>query len=244
MKVLITGDSHTGQLQLGMELLVRQGEWPQHIDLTINPLGGGHIFATPFFIDAGDYAELCNKDFRKQFQRFPPETIENTDVIYGLSGPLHTARVRRSRAWSEFVPAQFAVDETPVSNALLNQVILDDCQYLLKFIDVILRTGERLFVLEAPRPFRHDRALQSIRPEVFSYIDNYYRDFIKQELKLRNVPIIAVDPECYDDAGFMLECYRNPKEDDMHHGNSKFGELMMKKVLKFLLEQQSPNNPE
>lgn len=244
MKVLITGDSHAGTLQRGRKLLVSKGEWPEQVDLMIQPFGGGHIFPTPFFIDKGDHAEICNKDFRKQFKRFPPEKMENGDVIYGLSGPLHTARIRRSRAWSEFVPTQFAVDEAPISNALLNKVILDDCQYLLKFIDVILRTQKKLFVVEAPRPFKHDSALTSIRPEVFSYFDNYYRGLIKQELKLRNVPVIAVGPECYDEDGFMLECYRHPREDDMHHGNAEFGELMMKKVLEFLLEQQFPNNPE
>ena len=139
MNVLITGDSHAGILQRGKDLLISKEEWPQEIDLTIRPLGGGHIFPTPFFIDKGDHAEICNIDYRKQFKVFPPEKLANSDVIYGLSGPLHTARVRRSRAWSEFVPSQFAVDETPISIALLNRVILDDCHYLLKFMATNLR---------------------------------------------------------------------------------------------------------
>lgn len=238
MKVLITGDSHTGALHLAQKDMISKDEWPDQIDLTIKPLGGGHIFPTPFFIDRGDYAEISNLKYRKQFNRFPPLKEKNSDVIYGLSAPLHTARIRRRRAWSEFVPSQFAAQEVPLSNQLLRRVILDDCHYLLKFIDIILRTQNKVFVIEAPRPFKHDNSLTIIRPEVFIYVDAYYRDIIKQELKHRNVPIIEVTPECYDDAGFMLERYRNPNEDDMHHGNVEFGELMMKKVLKFIQDGQ------
>lgn len=235
MKVLITGDSHTGALKSGQNILINKGDWPKQIDLTIQPFGNGKFFSTLFFFDKGDYAKICNPEYQKRFERFPPIDLENSDVIYGLSGPLHTLRVLRHRAWSEFVPAPFTTNESPVSNALLNQIIQDDCQYLLKFIDIILRTQKKLFVIEAPRPFKHNNSLKVIRPEVFSYVDSYYRDFIRRELKLRNIPIISVNPDCYDESGFMLECYRSPKEDDMHHGNAEFGELMMKKILDFLI---------
>lgn len=235
MKVLITGDSHTGPLKSGQNLLISKGEWPQRIDLTIRPLGNAKFFPTPFFVDKGDYAEIRNLTYRKQLERLPLLEIANSDTIYGLSGPLHTSRVLRNSAWSNFVPSQFALNEAPVSNALLHQTILDDCQYLLKLIDIIVRARKKLFVIEPPRPFKHNKSLKVIRPEVFSYVDGYYRDFIKQELKLRNIPIISVSPDCYDESGFMLECYRSPKEHDMHHGNAQFGELMMKKILDFLI---------
>ncbi len=236
MRVLITGDSHTGALLRGKQLLENKNEWPQQVNLTIRPLGRSMINATPFFVDRGDHAEIRNEEYRKRFKRFPPANMEKINVIYGLSGPLHTSRVLRHQAWSEFVPAPFTTNESPVSNALLNQVIQNDCQHLLKFIDIILRIRKKLFVIEAPLPFKH--AAKNIRPEVFTYVDSYYRNFIKQELKLRKVPLIAVDSECYDESGFMLECYRSPKENDMHHGNAEFGELMMKKILKFLLNEQ------
>lgn len=241
MQVLITGDSHTGVLERAKNLLIKKNEWPEQIDLTVKPLGGGYIFSTPFFIDRGDHAEICNPEYREQFDRFPPAEMDNTEVVYGLAGPLHTGRVRRSKAWSKFVPSQFAVNETPVSNALLRQVILDDCQYLLKFIDIILRTRKKIFVIEAPKPFRHDSSLNSTRAEVYSYIDSYYREVISQELSLRKVPIIKVSAECYDEKGFMLERYRNRRKSDMHHGNLEFGELMMKNILDFLLNEQKPD---
>jgi len=231
MQVLITGDSHTATLKKGMELLVSKGDWPQQVDLTIRPLGNAKFLPTPFFVDKGNYAEICNPEYNRRFKRFPPQKMVKSDVIYGLSGPLHTARIRRHEAWSEFVPTQFVINETPISNALLDQSIRDDSRYLLEFIDVILRTQKNFFVIEPPRPFKH--SVKSIRADVFNYVDNYYRDFIKQELKHRNVPIIAVDPECYDEAGFMLKSYENGN--DPHHGNAEFGELMMKKILDFLL---------
>lgn len=235
MKVLITGDSHTGALKSGQNLLVSKGEWPEEIDLTISFFGNAKFFPTPFFVDKGDYAEICNVEYRKQYARFPPPKWGECDVVYGFSGPLHTLRVSRSQAWSKFVPASLVVNEAPISNALLHRAILDDCRYLLGFIDIILRTSKKLFVIEPPRPFKHHRTLKLIRPDVFSYVDRYYRDFIKQELSARNVPIIEVSPECYDEEGFMLDCYRHLNEKDMHHGNAEFGELMMKKVLDFLL---------
>ncbi len=91
-------------------------------------------------------------------------------------------------------------------------------------------------MIESPRPFKH--SLKLIRPEVSNYVDCYYRNFIEQELKLRNVPIIAVSPELYDEAGFMLERYRNFNEKNRYNGNAEFGQSMMKKILKFLLNEQ------
>ena len=104
MTVIITGDSHTGALEKGRQLLADRGDWPELVDMTIKPLGGGHIFPTPFFIDRGDHAEISDLQFRKRFKRLPLSGSANSDVIYGLAGPLHTARLRRRRAWSEFVP--------------------------------------------------------------------------------------------------------------------------------------------
>ena len=235
MKVLITGDSHTAALKGGQNLLISKGMWPQQVDLTIRPLGNGKFFTTPFFTDKGDYAEICNPEYRKQFIRFPPAEMESSDVIYGLSGLFHTGGLRRHQTWTEFSPFHIANQEYPVSNALLRQVIRDKTQYLLKFVDIILQNQKKLFVIEAPKPFRHTKSVNPIRTEVISYVDHYYRDFVKQELRLRNVPIITVSPECHDEAGFMLERYRSPKENDMHHGNAEFGQLMMKKILKFLI---------
>ncbi len=237
MNVLITGDSHTAALKNGQNLLISHGEWPQHIDLTVKPLGSAEFFPTPFFVDKGDYAEINNVEFCKRFKQFPPADHKNSSIIYGFSGLFHTAGIRRHPAWTKFAPAHLIRDESPVSNTLLRRTIQDRTQYLLKFVDIILRTTDRLFVIEAPKPFRHAKALQTIRPEVISYIDGYYRELVKLELKARNIPIIALGSECYDEAGFMHEQYRHANNKDQHHGNAEYGRIMMKKILDFIINQ-------
>jgi hypothetical protein len=112
--------------------------------------------------------------------------------------------------------------------------MLDDYSYQLGLIDIILRTQDNFFVVESPRPFRHDTCLKFIKPEVLLYVDSFYRNSVKQELKLRNVAIIELNTDCYDDEGFMLDRFRHPNEDDVHHGNADFGELMIKNVLNYL----------
>jgi hypothetical protein len=239
MKVLITGDSHLGALKGGLGLLKQNGEWPQQIDLNIRPLGIATFANTPFFIDKGSYAEIYHPEYRKNFKRFPPWHLKNSDVIFGFSGPLHTARIRWQPDWSKFVPTQLVINEAPVSNALLEHLIYDDCRYLLAFIDIILRTNKRLFVIEAPRPFEHALNSKKTRPDVFIFIDNYYRDFMRRELMLRNVPVVSVSPDCYDSKiGFMFEHYRHPDPKDLYHANAQYGEIMMENVLKLLLNEQ------
>lgn len=173
MKVLITSDSHTGALKHGQNLLTSRGRWPQQVDLTIQSFGNGKFLSTPFFIDKGDYAEICNPEYQQRFERFPPIDLENSDVIYGLSVLFHTAGLRRHNAWAEFAPSLLAFNTSPISNTLLRQAIKDRTQYFLKFIGIILHSEKKFFVIVAPKPFRHATALKLIKPEVLSYIDGY-----------------------------------------------------------------------
>jgi hypothetical protein len=239
MKVLIIGDSHTAALEKGKKLLAEKSKLPDGIKLDIRCLGNHRIMRTPFFIDRGDYAEICNDEYRKQYNFFPPLSLKHDmeNVVYGLSGLLFPGSVI---SWlSKFAaPSQLVLNEIPVSNALLTQLVLDDCQYLLKFIDIILRTKQKLFVIEGPQFFRDAHISKNCRHQLIKYFNDYYRVIIKKELENRNIPVIALNPECYDEHGFMLEKYRHENINDKLHGNALFGELMLKKAIDFLLSEK------
>lgn len=77
---------------------------------------------------------------------------------------------------------------------LLN-IFEDDQKYMLQLLDSIIKMGKKVFVIEAPYPFRHLPILSTVRKEVISYIDKQYRDFVKSKLEQRGIPIIRVPPE-------------------------------------------------
>lgn len=232
MKVIVTGDSHTADLFLGQKLLEEESPAPLAADVVIRPLGGGHILPTPFFVDRGDHAEITAPQFRPQFARLPLDGVENHGTIYGICAPLHTARVWRHADWRRFAPIGRAANETPISPGMLRRVILNDQKYVLALIDVFVRSGTRAFAIEAPRPFRHHPALKILRPDVVLTVDRSYRDIMRAELDDRSIPIVSIPAKCLDEDGFTLEEYG--RRHDPHHGNERFGRVMMLEVNKFL----------
>jgi hypothetical protein len=232
MKVLITGESHTAALYWGQKQIEKENNWAPSVDIIIRPLGGGHILPTQFFIDRGDHAEITVPQYRRQFRRLPLDDGENANTMYGLCAPLHTARVWRHHDWRLFAPVGVRQQEAPISSGMLRRVILDDQKYVLELIDVFVRTGKRVFAIEAPHPFRHHHALKTVRRDLILYVNRTYREIIRSELANRSVPIVSVPAQCLDGVGFMREEYG--RKDDSQHGNAKFGRLMMKEISAFL----------
>lgn len=234
MNVLITGDSHTAALFMGQKQLEKERHTPAPANITIRPLGGGHLLREPFFTDQGDHAEIVLPQLRKQFERLPLAGDANEDLIYGICAPLHTARVWRDLDWRRFAPIGLATDETPISIGMLRRIILDDQKQILAFIDVLARNGAAVFAIEAPRPFRHHPVLKYVRQDVVLAIDSFYRELMRSELRKRSVPIVTVPAACLDPRGFTLEQFG--RTTDPHHGNMKFGRLMMLEIEKFVVQ--------
>lgn len=232
MRCLLFGDSHLGALRLGNNELEIEKQIPEAIDLAIRPLGGGHLIPTPFLKDKGDYAEICNPQYKKRYKRFPLESQDK--IIYGIVSPLHSARLYRHDDFSKYSPYKTLMDEAPISNALLKQAVIFDIRYLLQLIDILQRTQQEVFAIEAPKPFRHNPCLAKIRPEVVGYVDKFFREYVVSELKKRSVPIVFLDENWYDSEGFMLDEFRHENSTDAHHGSTRYGKLMMQRIYAFL----------
>jgi hypothetical protein len=234
MKVVITGESHTAALFMGQKQLEKEGHRGAAANVVVRPLGGGHLLREPFFIDRGDHAEIVTPQFRTRFERLPLDGVENRDTIYGLCAPLHTARIWRDLDWGRFAPLAHAQGETPISRSMLREVILEDQKYILAFIDIFVRSGARIFAIEAPRPFRHHQAIKHVREDVVLAVDAAYREIVRAELSARSVPVVSLPQKCIDGRGFTFEQYGRAA--DPHHGNMKFGRLMMLEIEEFLTQ--------
>ena len=239
--VMITGDSHTAALYKGQLAVQADGQWPDDIDLVIRPLGGGHLTREPFFVDRGDHAEMTAAEYRRQFERLPLAAGERSPSVYGVSAPLHSVRIWRHADWQSFTPHGAGLPGKPVSTAMVRRIALDDQRYVLELIGILLRTGKRVFVIEAPHPFRHHPALQGTRAELVLYLNRLYRDTIRSELAALGVPVVAVPERCIE-GGFTRQDYAQPN--DPHHGNPLYGRLMIEQVLDFLTTPAEPRGAE
>ncbi len=232
MRVIITGDSHTGTLKNGKNLILQKKIWPPEIELKIKALGNGKHLNTPFFINCGDYAQITEKLYQDRIKRLP--IASEPDAIYGLCAPFHSNRIWRSLDWTKFVPVALAKTEIPVSDAMLKQIILSDQQYVLELIDIFIQAQKKIFIIETPRPFTHNKAFEDIRPEVILAVDKAYRDLIRTELVERSVDIVSIPAHCIAEDGSMSSDYKNKRKNDMNHGNELFGEIMLQEIFAFL----------
>lgn len=235
MKIIVTGDSHTAALKLGTDMLVSQGALPKDYKIDVQQLGGGLSLTKPFFVDKGDFAEMSQQKHQKRIQSLPFSDEQEPYKYYGICGPLHTVRLWRNKDyWQKYTPLAPQGDQAPISTSLLRHIILQDQLYIMQLVELLKRVGVKVFVVEAPKPYRHHPILELVDPDVIAYIDSFYRRVIRECLAAKEVPIIDVPNACYDADGFMLEAYRHDNPMDGYHANKEFGAIMIKEIIKFL----------
>ncbi|TSA41282.1 MAG: hypothetical protein D4R63_03695 [Methylococcaceae bacterium] len=242
MKVLITGDSHTGILKTALDSMHHHALLPDTIDFSIRPLMGGDRLSQPFFIDQGTHALISSDYGASWIKQLPIAEDEGFFNYYGISGPLHTVRLwRQGPFWKKHTPLLPSHGAVPLSTAFLRHIVKQDQQYLMQLIALLQRNNTQIFVIEAPRPFVHNPALKVIDIDIIIYIDQLYRATLRSWLTERGIAIVNVPAQCIDSEGFMLSAYRHDNPNDPHHGNQAFGEIMMKEIIRYLQQLPTPH---
>ncbi|KAA8610340.1 hypothetical protein AL036_00185 [Salipiger aestuarii] len=226
MKILITGDSHTGALSQGLAQ-VRDG-LPGGIDIVVKPLGGGHILPTPFFRDAGTYAQIVDPDYRRNFHRLPPHAI-NADMI-ALSAPLWPMRVMHQMVWPRHSIDAAIPGGQPISRAVFRRLVMEDQGQVLALCALLQRVGMPVLAVSPPVMFRDHATLRQMAPEHVRAMFDGYRAIMLEELAARHIPVLDVPPDCVDADGFMRPEYRHENPEDEHHANAAFGALMIRQL--------------
>lgn len=227
MKILVTGDSHTGALAHGAKQL--RPTLPDGVEVLVKPLGGGHILPTPFFEDRGTHAEIVDPEYRRNFHRIPPLAWP-PDVI-ALSAPLWPMRVMHGMVWPKHSIDSAVPGGQPISRALFRRIVLADQRHVLGLCSLLTRVGMPVVAVSPPVMFRDHATLKHMAPGRVRAMFDLYREIMLGELAARDVPVIDVPPECLDAEGFMRPEYRHPDPKDEHHANAAFGERMMARLM-------------
>lgn len=235
MKIVVTGDSHTIALKRGLDMLIDREGMPLNHQIDIKQLGPGGGFVTPFFIDRGDFAEITNEKYLRRIKQLPFSTDQGRYEYYGICGPLYSNRIwAKKNCWQEYTPFINQGDHAPISTSLLRHVVLQEQRYTMQLIELLQRLNVKVFVIEAPKPFRHHAIMEVVDPSTIAYIDSFYRKVMQDCLMAKNVPVVNIPNDCYDSDGFMLEKFRHENPADPHHANNEFGAIMIKEIIKFL----------
>ncbi|CUH51153.1 SGNH/GDSL hydrolase family protein [Shimia marina] len=226
MKIMVTGDSHSGPIGRGLQMLRDAKKEPSGI--VVRPLGIGNLLPTAFFRDAGTHAEILPPEFRKNLEQLPP-AMPQVDVM-ALSMPLWPMRVvhKMNRQKLTLNP-EFETDQL-ISHQVFQQMVLTEQQYVLKLIGLFQRQNIRTVVISGPGLFR-DNGLFARRPHPYVFgIFNRYREIMKTELSRRDVPVLDIPAAALDDEGFMHDALRHPNPKDGHHANGDYGLMVLEQL--------------
>ena len=243
MKILITGDSHTAALQRGLKALRAQGALREGVEVSVTPLGGGHVLPTPFWRDAGDHAEIIAPGYRAQFPRLPPQQpaidvlapdVLAPDVlapdVLALCMPLWPMRILHRMAGEKLALADRVADHATVSKAVFRQLVQADQQHVLGLIDLFNRIRMPCVALSPPVLFADHKVLSRYPAAQALRIFDTYRAIMLTELAARDVPVIDLPPEARQADGFMRPDFRHDNPQDAHHANAAFGALMIRRL--------------
>ena len=231
--VFVIGDSHTGALQRGLDLLVqRRPEDARLAALRVKPFGPAHLMCEPFFERAGSSLAMLPPAFRQRVPRIPtPDVAPGTRPLHALCAPLHTARVFRSLDWQRFDPPGVDAGGAPVSAAMMARLVDDDQRHVKDFVEALQAIELPLVVMEPPRPFAHHPTVQAVGAAKVVAIDAFYRGRMRAWLAGRGIGVVDIPPESVAPDGLMHAEYRNPSDEDQHHGSPQFGAIMIDRLL-------------
>ena len=234
MTLFICGNSHVRALRAGMQALAGQVPATQ---VTVFPLGTADNEAAPFSTIENGRVVLTNGRFRaKLYKNFGFTSFEPVQR-WGLCLGTHNARLFRNESWLRAAPAWLGLPGMqPVPEAVFAQMVATDQQHIRAFIDQLLETGLRPFLISAPWPVRHHpiMAETGVRPEIVRAIDARARALFGAWLAERGLDLIQPPPGTADAEGF-LKPEMAKGGDDPYHGNHRYGQLMMAKVLTEIL---------
>lgn len=228
MKLMITGDSHTGCLHLGIQELRAQNRFDPEVDISVIPLGGGHLLVNPFFEETDTEIRVTEPEYLPRMATIPPRTPQ-FDAI-GLSMPLWSLRVVRTLGWAQYALSERVEGLRPISGAEFRHLVLTDQAHILRLIEALHRKGHRVFAVAAPTFFRDNPVLRILPPAMAIRMAETYRDIMKAELTARGVDFIDIPAQCRDDEGFMLQEYRYEDPADHHHANRAYGALIVRDI--------------
>ena len=231
MKILITGDSHTGAIARGLQMLEKEGSSSYGDIVMVKPLGGGHLLPTPFFRDVGSHAEIVDPIYKKHFSQLPPLSL-SVDAI-GLSMPLWPMRVIHKIVWGHSSLAESLNGRTPISHAVFRQMVLSDQAYVLRLAELLKRLNIPVAAVSGPGLFADHATLRHLNPVHVLGIFNEYREIMLSELRSREISVIDVPSECLGDDGFMRAEFRHEDPEDEHHANADFGAKIIQKIVEW-----------
>ncbi|MCW3477439.1 hypothetical protein [Limobrevibacterium gyesilva] len=238
VRVLMIGDSHVGALISAHRRMRRLGgSLPANIAFEFSYLGNGFHFSHSFFELHEATIRFTHPEFAANLGRdLRLDAIARQEgVVFGLSMGLHTARVFRDPQWTRHVPWDLSANlpGQPVSSDVLNAIIDQDSQYIVAFYRAMQSLEIPFFVVAAPPPYRlHNcMSLYGIAPEIIVQVDRAYRTRISGILRQAGIDCIHPPREVIGEDGFIKAEFRaGIPEDDPHHANADYGQIMMQQA--------------
>lgn len=232
MQVLIVGDSHTGALKRGHDLMVQDGTAPDGITWRIQPLGPGKRMNTPFWKKAGDHAVITDLQYGKMMPKLPPDD-PRPDAI-GLSMPMWNGRIMRMILQSGYVVHGLPGQGHVMSRALLRHMVLSDMKYIMALGAYLGELGYAVFAIEPPTLFRHWSYVRPFGAETCLALQGEVRAIQRACVDEAGMPVIELPEGCILEDGFMDPQHRSEDPTDTHHVNAEFGALMLKRAVPYL----------
>lgn len=242
MTLHICGNSHVRALRGAAEDMKAEG---LTADLVVFPLGTADNEEHPFSTVENGRVFLTNRRFRKKLKQFFGFTTFEPDQRWGLCLGDHHARIFHNPLWERAAPSWMNMKGMqPISEDLFTRIYENDQKHIYAFLEQLVETGVRPFVISSPWPVRQDVELTGIRtaPEIAKAIDTRARVLFAKWLSERGIEIVTPPAETADDDGMLKPEYAKGG-DDPYHANFAYGRLMMRKVLEFDARQMGSGEP-
>jgi hypothetical protein len=232
MTIFIGGNSHTGALKKGFDAL--GGSVPE---IRFVPFGSGLKEVRPFSVILDGMVEMTDPDYAANLEKYAGKRHFDPSDIWGICMGFHNVRIFGAPMWMGAAPADVAgPTQRPISQAVLDEIIINDQLHVRAFIAQLKKANIRLFVISGPARQRGGNVVaKGVPQDVVTSIDRRARDLFEAWLSKIAVPFVDVPSEVVEADGFLKDKYAQKVlgngAPDALHANAHYGRLMMEKVV-------------
>ncbi len=232
----ICGNSHLGALRNGFNLL----EEDPH-NLKFFPFGSGYWTWEPFSEIDSKGLHFLPEEFRKNFAKNTQSDYFNKEDRYGICIGGHSPRLYGGPNWRWCRPAHLANAPRyrPVSDGLLDALILQDHRYIYRFFEHMQQAGLNFYVIATPPPppnFHGENRQDEV--DTINYVETRARRQFVDWVKKRGIDYIDLPAGIMDERGFIKpefkQKFNHEGKHDGHHANALYGAEMVKSINAYL----------
>lgn len=233
MKLVLGGDSHAQCILAGLKRIA-----PEGIEIAGRSFGNGVHTYTKFFHEEDGELHFTIPEYQTNWLHSTgAKTLRvQSNWTYLLSLGLYSGPLFYDAMWITCDPPGYDGHGEKITSGVLQAIIEGKTKHIRAFYRALKDRGAALLVAPAPPPYRKHWCLKTRPAAKVATLHKLYISEMESFFSAAGIAFLRAPAESMSADGFLEDRFRvGIPEEDPHHANAEYGELVAREALARIL---------